>query len=167
MLAFLFSINKRWFLINNQIVEGCLINNHIGNLIFLLSFLIQIKHHSVYGLIVFTLIFNVFIFQVNDASFTQLIWLLVVKKNKWNLKTQSIIQINCSERKRTNPINVRSFSSCKEIFWWPVGILFKASARHLKVSFPAKLKHEEYKSSQGIKKDHSRLANCCQTLEKH
>lgn len=154
MLAFLFSIKYNGFLINNQIVDGCLINNHIRNLIFLLSFLIQIKHHSVYGLIVlkyFNLSF--FIFQVNDASFTQLIWLLVVKKNKRNLKTQTIIQINCSERKRTNPINVRSFSSCKEIFWWPVGILFKASARHLKVSFPAKLKHEEY--------------NCCQTLEKH
>ena len=42
-------------------------------------------------------------------------------------------------RKRTNPINVRSFSSSKERLCWPVGICFMAKARHRNVSFPAKL----------------------------
>lgn len=43
------------------------------------------------------------------------------------------------KRKHTNPINVRSFSSSKERDCCPMGILFNAKARHLKVSFPAKL----------------------------
>lgn len=48
-------------------------------------------------------------------------------------------------RTRTKPMKVRSFSSLKEIVCWPIGILFNAKARHLKASFPAKLKIIRYR----------------------
>lgn len=53
--------------------------------------------------------------------------------------THTIWVLNVLKRKHTNPINVRSFSSSKERVCWPMGIHFKARARHLNVSFPAKL----------------------------
>lgn len=58
---------------------------------------------------------------------------------------------NYTQKKHTNPTNVRSFSSSKDTVWWPMGILFKARARHRKVSFPAKLINKKFISTHKAK----------------
>lgn len=57
------------------------------------------------------------------------------------------------KRKHTNPINVRSFSSSKDNDCWFEGIHFRAKARHLNVSLPAKLANKFYVKCQQHKKE--------------
>lgn len=59
-----------------------------------------------------------------------------------NSEDERIKEVSKIKEKHTNPINVSSFSSSNERDCWPMGIFFSARAKHLKVSFPAKLKRE-------------------------